>query len=593
MPVTPTYPGVYIQELPSSVHTIVGVPTSVAAFVGYAAQGVVDTPVQVNSWADYERAFGGLDPSSPMSYAVYLFFLNGGNSAQIVRAGATDNSAIPAKIALSADVILVATSPGIWGNPVWQPPLTPPPGSPPTTPPGSPPTTPPGSPPSTPPGSPPSTPGSPPSTPPGSPPTTPPSAAPAPPPAQIAGLQVVVDTNNLRNVATLFNLTITNVATGTAESYTGLSLSPGAQGTAITTALASSALMTVDPSSGLTQKPAAGTYTVGTFTPPAAPGAPPVAPAPGPAGGVAGVDVAPDKLAIPGDQNAKTGIYALVKADIFNILCLPKKWTQAYDTANVIEAAAQFCFEQRAMLIIDPPTTWTPVPLPFETVVGSPAIGGQYTANAAVYYPNLLVNDPVTLATVQQGPCGAVAGVWASTDDNRGVWKAPAGTAAAITGISDLAVHIDDGESGTLNPIAVNCLRTFPLVGPVSWGARTAAGADETPSQWKYIPVRRTALFIEESILPGTKWAVFEPNDEPLWSAVRLNIGAFMNSLFKQGAFQGSTPAEAYLVQCDADNNPQSSIDLGILNILVGFQPLMPAEFVIIQIEQLAGQLQG
>ena len=168
-----------------------------------------------------------------------------------------------------------------------------------------------------------------------------------------------------------------------------------------------------------------------------------------------------------------------------------------------------------------------------------------------------------------------------------------AGTAAALTGISNLSVPINDSESGVLNPIAVNCLRTLPLIGPVSWGARTAAGADELASQWKYIPVRRTALFIEESIRRGTQWAVFEPNDEPLWSSVRLNIGAFMNSLFKQGAFQGSTPAEAYLVQCDADNNPQSSINLGILNILVGFQPLVPAEFVIIQIEQLAGQLQG
>jgi phage tail sheath protein FI len=154
-------------------------------------------------------------------------------------------------------------------------------------------------------------------------------------------------------------------------------------------------------------------------------------------------------------------------------------------------------------------------------------------------------------------------------------------------------VHIDDGESGVLNPIAVNCLRTLPLVGPVSWGARTAAGIDELPSQWKYIPVRRTALFIEESVRRGTQWAVFEPNDEPLWSSIRLNISAFMNSLFKQGAFQGSTPADAYLVQCDADNNPQSSIDQGILNIIVGFQPLVPAEFVIIHIEQLAGQLQG
>lgn len=212
---------------------------------------------------------------------------------------------------------------------------------------------------------------------------------------------------------------------------------------------------------------------------------------------------------------------------------------------------------------------------------------------AAVYYPNLLVTDPVTRATTTQGPCGAVAGVWASTDNARGVWKAPAGTAAGIAGISDLTVHIDDGESGVLNPVAVNCLRTLPLVGPVSWGARTAAGLDESPSQWKYVPVRRTALFIEESVRRGTQWAVFEPNDEPLWSSIRLNISAFMNLLFKQGAFQGSKPTDAYLVQCDGSNNPQSSIDQGILNILVGFQPLVPAEFVIIQIEQLAGQLPG
>jgi phage tail sheath protein FI len=277
------------------------------------------------------------------------------------------------------------------------------------------------------------------------------------------------------------------------------------------------------------------------------------------------------------------------------MLCLPTSWDQTY-TADVLSAAASFCAQQRAMLIVDPPTAWSkaPPPLSFQTVTGSPAItGAEFLPNAAVYYPNLQFNDPVTGTTVQHGPCGAVAGVWASTDDNRGVWKAPAGTAAGIAGISDLAVHIDDGESGVLNPIAVNCLRTLPLAGPVSWGARTAAGADELASQWKYIPVRRTALFLEESLRRGTQWAVFEPNDEPLWSAIRLNVGAFMNSLFKQGAFQGSTPAEAYLVKCDADNNPQSSINQGILNILVGFQPLEPAEFVIIQIEQLMGQLAG
>jgi phage tail sheath protein FI len=311
------------------------------------------------------------------------------------------------------------------------------------------------------------------------------------------------------------------------------------------------------------------------------------------------VDVSPGKLAVFGNPAAPAapqvqGIYALVKADIFNMLCLPTDWQHTY-SADQLSQAATFCAQQRAMLVIDPPAAWSqaPAPLSFETVDQNAAISGSDVANAAVYFPNLLMADPVTGATVQQGPCGAVAGVWASTDDARGVWKAPAGTAAALAGISDLAVHIDDAESGVLNPIAVNCLRTLPPVGPVSWGARTAAGADELASQWKYIPVRRTALFIEESVRRGTQWVVFEPNDEPLWSSVRLNIGAFMNSLFKQGAFQGSTPAAAYLVKCDADNNPQSSINQGILNILVGFQPLVPAEFVIIQIEQLAGQLQG
>jgi uncharacterized protein len=544
--VTPTYPGVYIEELPSSVHTIVGVPTSVAAFVGYANRGPCDMPVQVNSWADYQRQFGGLDLDSPMSYAVLLFFLNGGNAAQIVRAGASDGSATSAKIAISADVVLAATSPGTWGN----------------------------------------------------------------------KLTVTVDTTNTIK-SDAFNLKITDTVSGTTESYQGLSLSPGPL--QVTTALAASALMNVDPSSGLTTAPTAGTYGVPAAEETASGGGRAASGGGGAAsggggaasggGGAAsggatstqetvlsgssrGVDVALSKLAVPGDQNAKTGIYALVKGDIFNMLCLPTTPDSTYSAATLGDVA-QFCSDQRAMLIVDTPSAWSQAapPLSFETVTSSPSITGQYTANAATYYPNVRFPDPLTNTTRELGACGAVAGVWASTDDARGVWKAPAGTAAAITGISDLTVHIDDGESGVLNPIAVNCLRNLPLIGPVSWGARTAAGADQVASQWKYIPVRRTALYIEESIRRGTQWAVFEPNAEPLWSAIRLNVGAFMNSLFKQGAFGATTPSQAYLVQCDATNNPQSSIDQGILNILVGFLPLYPAEFVIIQIEQLVGQL--
>lgn len=140
--------------------------------------------------------------------------------------------------------------------------------------------------------------------------------------------------------------------------------------------------------------------------------------------------------------------------------------------------------------------------------------------------------------------------------------------------------------------MGLNCLRQFPVTGNVVWGARTLAGADRLADQWKYLPVRRLALFLEESLFRGTQWVVFEPNDEPLWSSVRLNVGAFMNTLFRQGAFQGQTPQQAYLVKCDRENNPQNDIDRGILNILVGFAPLKPAEFVLINIQQLAGQVQ-
>jgi phage tail sheath protein FI len=148
-----------------------------------------------------------------------------------------------------------------------------------------------------------------------------------------------------------------------------------------------------------------------------------------------------------------------------------------------------------------------------------------------------------------------------------------------------------DDENGKLNRIGINCLRSFPVYGNVIWGARTMDGADELASDWKYIPVRRTALFIEESLYRGTKWVVFEPNDEPLWSQIRLNIGAFMHDLFRKGAFQGKTPKEAYLVKCDSETTTQNDINSGIVNILVGFAPLKPAEFVIIQIQQLAGQI--
>jgi len=183
--------------------------------------------------------------------------------------------------------------------------------------------------------------------------------------------------------------------------------------------------------------------------------------------------------------------------------------------------------------------------------------------------------------------------VMARTDAQRGVWKAPAGTDASLNGTIGLDVNLTDDENGLLNPLGINALRTFPVFGNVTWGARTMRGADAAADEYKYLPVRRTALYIEESLYRGLKWVVFEPNDEPLWAQIRLNVGAFMHTMFRQGAFQGQTPKDAYLVKCDRETTTQNDIDLGVVNVLVGFAPLKPAEFVIIQLQQLAGQIQA
>jgi phage tail sheath protein FI len=188
---------------------------------------------------------------------------------------------------------------------------------------------------------------------------------------------------------------------------------------------------------------------------------------------------------------------------------------------------------------------------------------------------------------------GAIAGLFSRTDTNRGVWKAPAGLEATLVGVPKLSVPMTDAENGELNPLGINCLRAFSGAGRVAWGARTRVGDDRLASEWKYVPVRRTALFIEESLYRGTKWVVFEPNDEPLWASIRLNVGAFMQGLFRQGAFQGSSPREAYFVKCDKETTTQTDIDTGIVNIAVGFAPLKPAEFVVIRLQQIAGQIQA
>lgn len=303
-----------------------------------------------------------------------------------------------------------------------------------------------------------------------------------------------------------------------------------------------------------------------------------------------GVDLT--RIEYLGSEDLKTGIYALEKADIFNLLCIPPYKFGIDVEPEVLSPALEYCKRRRAFFILDPPSGWVDKSKAedgidkFRKPLGSLNYG-------AVYFPMAMIADPLQENRIEDFvPCGIVAGIYARTDAQRGVWKAPAGTETGMSGVQGLKVPLTDRENGDLNPLGVNCFRNFVGYPFLVWGARTLEGADRMASEWKYIPIRRLALYIEESLFRGTKWVVFEPNDEPLWSQIRLNVGAFMHSLFRQGAFQGRSPREAYFVKCDEDTTTQNDRNSGIVNILVGFAPLKPAEFVVIKIQQMAGKIE-
>jgi hypothetical protein len=298
-----------------------------------------------------------------------------------------------------------------------------------------------------------------------------------------------------------------------------------------------------------------------------------------------------------GDQSLRTGIYLLDHADLFNLLCIPPDRRILPDIPEALqdldplvrEAAAKYCTDRRAFFIVDPPVQWKnrmkqgqiDQISPEDLGIGGPSLEGR---NAAVYFPRLVKEDLLMNGkTALFAPCGAVAGVMASTDVLRGVWKAPAGQDATLANVAALEVNLNDADNGVLNPKGINCLRNFPLVGPVVWGARTLRGADQFADDYKYISVRRLTLFIEESLYRSTQWAVFEPNNEALWSSLRLCCGSFLADLARQGAFY------TYSVACDATTTTPDDIRAGRVNVLIRIAPVLPAEFVVLQIQQIAG----
>jgi phage tail sheath protein FI len=540
MTVPTSYPGVYIQELPSLVHAVQPAPTSVAVFVGYTHPFLTKqwgVAVPLFSFADYQTNFGGFftSPWQPdfVGQAVFQFFENGGPMCYVVGlqaqnyytgqdafyVGGTSKGAVKeATVALPPTGTAVITFTAL--QPVGVAATTPATGT--------------------------------------------------------LGVPMTVAISNLQQTAgTVGDTADIVISYGSAvETYRKVVL------TSLPATLANSSLVSATVASGTKKYPSVSgspfSFGYGTAPPTPAPGT--------------SVINAPGFAAVFAD-------YApLDKVPVFNLLAIP-----GIAASSVTSEAVAYCERKRAFYIMDTPSpavkNWD-----VNALVTTLATGGSLSPappvsiNAAVYYPWLLTTDPITGAQISVPPSGFVAGAYGNEDSTFGVWKAPAGIETALTGTSgvDPAGVMSDPQQGILNSSAVDCLRNFPGLGTVVFGARTTAGANTNTAQqqWRYVPVRRTALFIEQSLYASLTWAVFQPNAAPLWTALTQEVGAFMLSLFRQGAFAGTTPSQAFLVQCDATTTTQTDVANGVVNILVGFAPLVPAEFVIIQIAQLAGQAQ-
>lgn len=531
-----SYPGVYLEERPGGVRPIEGVPTSTTAFVGRALRGPshqdkARCPVEINSYGEFERIFGGLWSESTLGFAVRDFFLNGGTRAVIVRVyKARRGRESVGKIKIG-QVTLKAASPGAWGG----------------------------------------------------------------------KLRVRIDyatrtcpAFRAEVVGKPFNLTVKDMQTGQVEVFRDISVARNHPRHVAKVLEQESALVKVEGKlAGTAVRPRAHAAVTTSDSDPfsdrfkkryAS---------------VSASDLPDDGLAltrqdvsVPSLEASETGLYALRRAE-FNLLCIPPLSPNRATNLEpgMVDDATAFCEKRRAFFLIDPP--WHRGADVATAMAGIKSFAAMIrrTSHGALYFPTIVQPNPLNGGGLEEfAPCGAVAGVIARTDTQRGVWKAPAGLEATLGGMPRLSVALSDRENAELNPLGINCLRKFSGVHLV-WGARTIEGNDRFASEWKYVPVRRMALFIEESLYRGTQWVVFEPNDESLWAAVRLSVGAFLLNLFRQGAFQGRTPKEAYFVKCDTETTTPADINLGFVNILVGFAPLKPAEFVVIKIRQMAGQI--
>ena len=556
------HPGVYVQEVPSAVRPIEGVSTSTAAFIGIADKGPVPghilptgkiaQPVLVTSLTDYSRQFGGFRSDAFLAYAVRAFFENGGQRLYIIRifpapSGTVGSPPLPLFPGVAGTAVgsggsgfnILAANEGAWGNNIW--------------------------------------------------------------------VQIVPssdgDTVNNFKLLVMYGLTQNEAKGNVVEAYDGLtfqnssSLLPGASAPG---SYARTAINSRSEYIAITND----------FT-----AAPPVMANPVQLSGGSDsvLPAASDFIGAAAIDNTRTGtgLHALDKVTDVNIIAIPGQG----DPLTVNEGM-EYCKNQRPLQdvffigdvgsVVDGSGV-TQVPLA-RSESNAPSVvtiadarnyattgfnGTQLDKAAgdfgAIYFPWAYAPDPIGTGRnpiILLPPSGFMAGIYARIDGSRGVFKAPAGTEAGLAGVIAPYREISDTEQDSLNPVMVNAIRTVPNSGLVVWGSRTI-GSD---ASWRYVPVRRMAIFLRVSIYYGIQWAVFEPNDEPLWAELRLNIRAFMLTQFRAGAFQGSTPDDAFFVKCDSSTTTQQDIDNGVVNILVGFAPLKPAEFVVLKLSQKVNQ---
>ena len=519
MPVALSYPGLYLEEIPSNARSIVAAPTSVAVFVGYShpfKTKAYGKPVRVYSFSDYERDFGGIFQSANidgnLAMAVYQFFLNGGSEAYVVglqpRYHLTDGTSVDIS---KASFTLVTTGGGIKFE--------------------------------------------------------------ALEPVDHPDFHMKVRLSNIRESTSGsgFDTADYTITYGNrVESYRGVALDEVKIDESINAA-----------SSLIQMSPDAGGYGT-TFT----------------SDSIADIELTatlPPGLDLPFSAADFIGVFQadqpLDKVEIFNLLLLP-----GICDNSVLSAALAFAERKQAFVIVDPPANAgadASNPPAMEDEFNSGAI--PLSQNGAIYFPYLKTTSPLSGDDITLPPSGFVAGIFARTDTRRGVWKAPAGLEAQIKNTKGVVEsgHMTNQRQGVLNKLGVNCLRSFSGMGTVVYGARTLVAGNPAFQQYKYVPVRRMTLFIEQTLLQNLKWVVFEPNDEPLWLAIRTSIEGFMLSLMDQGALQGSTPSQAFQVKCDSSTTTSDDVNNGIVNIVVAFAPLKPAEFVVIKIAHLAGQTQA